>query len=78
MNRISRVYFAKMMFKEDLGDVGCETSVIYLFQLIMCLRWEAKQSFHPRGEGKYAGSLMHLCIFKSECIILKLIMQNFG
>lgn len=50
MNRISWVYFAKMMFKEDLGDVGCETTIIYLLQLIMCLRWDAKQNFNPVGE----------------------------
>lgn len=83
MNKISWVYFAKMMFKEDLGDVGCETTIIYLLQLITCLRWDAKQNFNPTEEGKRdPGSFMHLFlsmdIFRRERILLKLIMQTFG
>lgn len=49
------------MFKEDFGDVACETPIIYLLQIIMCLRWDAKQNFNPRGEGK--NILAALCTY---------------
>lgn len=44
MNIIVWVYFAKVMFKEDLYLVYYEVSLLYLLKLITLLRLDEKQS----------------------------------